>query len=882
MTTRNRNDGADSRDLLTQTQYRDTTAQRLRRLEQRGSTTHGGVYGGGDPHAGGRLAVPLIVTVSTHSVWTGVEWVRTITLTLAYTRPDSGFAYLEAELAGGAGFHRFATTPSTAATWEISDSNFRPNDSSYQVRLRAAVEPQGLSEWSEWYTGIFFDPNPLQPPAPADLRPDATIYPPAGWSRDDGGGLLAVAWEQDGLDSIDRFLVHYWRVSAPEGRSEHIVYPDPAATTQRDILRSLPLDEPIHVEVVAQRGEYTSNLSNIVIVTVVIPPPPPPTGVEINPTFGTGGYAWTGNGVQAGLRWTLPGPSGDRDHLDLEWWETAEPTHRSPLLILPGTATGWMLEPLIRNVPVQAHVRAVPRWGPPGEWSVALPFTPPPENPPAPTFSLDTAFFPPNGLQFLIDYIKIALAITPPTPPPYLYWLKVHDDTRNLTLFDNSEGVQPRTTFAPLLWSTTYTITLWSMTRWEDRSTTPATVSFTTAAQVFSPPTNLLLTATRADNAVTGAAHWTWVAPVYPTAYIDRWTLRAVPVGGGATRTVYNIPVAVLDIWMPDIPLGRAYDYSIAAGNAGAGGGLFSTPAWRTTIAVPVRATLTNPSFEEDWRGAGEAPDATAITGWGIAATGAGAQAVRSLSGSPTHGLYLLAGSSPAGTTLVITSDPFLPPGSAGVAYRLTWDWASLVAWSMLLERLVPDDGSWTGVSSWPDTYTPAERDGAWHTHTEILSLAPGAIYRLRLVWSGVGTGRVDNFTFTKLLIGPDVTPGTLTGASFAEGAIVEAIGPGTLPPTVLSGAVPVAGGGTGATTAPAGRAALGAAGRYETDIGDGSSTSITVTHSLNKRPLAVTIMENATNDLYFTNVNFPTLNTAVFSFAVAPAAAAYHIILTG
>lgn len=65
--------------------------------------------------------------------------------------------------------------------------------------------------------------------------------------------------------------------------------------------------------------------------------------------------------------------------------------------------------------------------------------------------------------------------------------------------------------------------------------------------------------------------------------------------------------------------------------------------------------------------------------------------------------------------------------------------------------------------------------------------------------------------------------------------------------------------------------------------IGDGSSTSITVTHNLNTRDLSVTIRESASPYAQvITDVEFTTVNTITIKFAVAPTSGQYTVVIVG
>ena len=94
--------------------------------------------------------------------------------------------------------------------------------------------------------------------------------------------------------------------------------------------------------------------------------------------------------------------------------------------------------------------------------------------------------------------------------------------------------------------------------------------------------------------------------------------------------------------------------------------------------------------------------------------------------------------------------------------------------------------------------------------------------------------------------------------------------------------AIAVANGGTGATTAAAARANLGAIGKYAAAIGDGATTAIAVTHNLGTRDVSVTIYDAATYAEVEADVVHTDANNVTITFATAPAANAYRVVVCG
>lgn len=70
---------------------------------------------------------------------------------------------------------------------------------------------------------------------------------------------------------------------------------------------------------------------------------------------------------------------------------------------------------------------------------------------------------------------------------------------------------------------------------------------------------------------------------------------------------------------------------------------------------------------------------------------------------------------------------------------------------------------------------------------------------------------------------------------------------------------------------------------KFSQAIGDGSATQFTVTHNLNTRDLTAICRRNSGQyDEVIVDIEFPTLNTAVFRFASAPASNAFQAIILG
>jgi hypothetical protein len=155
-----------------------------------------------------------------------------------------------------------------------------------------------------------------------------------------------------------------------------------------------------------------------------------------------------------------------------------------------------------------------------------------------------------------------------------------------------------------------------------------------------------------------------------------------------------------------------------------------------------------------------------------------------------------------------------------------------------------------------------------------------------------VGTTAI---TFTQLNKGTDLQPGTgitITGNTVAISATYVGQASITTLGTVTTGtwqatAIAVAYGGTGAATAPAARANLGAVGKYTATIGDAAATTITITQATHglatNGSMHAECFDATTGVKVYPDITINNTNGSVsFSFTSPPAANAYRIVILG
>ena len=150
------------------------------------------------------------------------------------------------------------------------------------------------------------------------------------------------------------------------------------------------------------------------------------------------------------------------------------------------------------------------------------------------------------------------------------------------------------------------------------------------------------------------------------------------------------------------------------------------------------------------------------------------------------------------------------------------------------------------------------------------------------------GTG-LNSYTVGDLLVaGTTTTLTTITPVS--SGNVLLSNGYNTKPyygkvslTGCVTGALPVANGGTGGATAVAARSGIGATGKYAVDVGDGSSTSIVVTHNLNSLDVIVQVKDKlSTPSMIMCDVQYTSVNAVTLLFATAPTSSQYRCVVVG
>lgn len=149
------------------------------------------------------------------------------------------------------------------------------------------------------------------------------------------------------------------------------------------------------------------------------------------------------------------------------------------------------------------------------------------------------------------------------------------------------------------------------------------------------------------------------------------------------------------------------------------------------------------------------------------------------------------------------------------------------------------------------------------------------------------GTG-LTALTAKGVLVGAGASPvapvtGTAGQVLRADGSANPAFGAVDLANgSSVTGLLPVANGGTGATTAAAARAALGVPGKYAASVGNGALTSIAVVHNLGTTDVVAMVFAVSGGAKVYPDVTVTDANTVTLTFAVAPTTNQYRCVVIG
>lgn len=201
-----------------------------------------------------------------------------------------------------------------------------------------------------------------------------------------------------------------------------------------------------------------------------------------------------------------------------------------------------------------------------------------------------------------------------------------------------------------------------------------------------------------------------------------------------------------------------------------------------------------------------------------------------------------------------------------------------------------------SGAAAWTmtratDADSAGEVTDGLFTFVEAGTVNGGGGFVLTGIGSGATTLGTTNLSFVQFSGAGEVIAGTgLTKSGNTLSIDTAYVGQTSIVTlgTVTTGTwnattIAVTKGGTGSTTAAGARTNLGVPGKYAAAIGNGSSTSITVTHNLGTQDVHVTVY-NASSpfDIQYPDIQLTDTNTVTLVFTTAPSTNGLRVVVIG
>jgi hypothetical protein len=215
----------------------------------------------------------------------------------------------------------------------------------------------------------------------------------------------------------------------------------------------------------------------------------------------------------------------------------------------------------------------------------------------------------------------------------------------------------------------------------------------------------------------------------------------------------------------------------------------------------------------------------------------------------------------------------------SGTAMTRTADadvWNELVAAYVIVEQGAANaDTGWLCLADQGGTLgTTAVNWGAFGNATSYSAASAAGITGVAVLNGTIGT----QFQFRAIKAGSTKVSVVLTGTDI----VVDVVEANILLPN-LGGTLPIAKGGTGATTAVAARAALGCTGKAAATIGDGVSTVFLVNHALGTTDVSCEVWETGgSKRKHIVPTENTDSNNVTLRFGRPPTVGAYRVVVIG
>jgi hypothetical protein len=463
--------GRSSRSLLVPIERVSSFASRLAALEKpRNYPTGGLIRGGGIPI--GVPEIPIIASVSPEENWNGTRWVLSATIITSYDPPQD-YRGLEAQIDDGEGF--FVTVnrygPYTP-TWNVGDLGFQFGHT-YAVRIRALLG-RGATQYTQWFTGLYFNPDPNIPTAPVISR-DVTFNGGIGWDWDASGVKWGLLWDYSGPLPVDEWRVWWTADDHPEGDGQFSLWSNWPGPPYGVVMEGFHRGWTYRVHMSVRRGSFVSEDSNELVVM--------PVGQTLLPPTSLSNADYYYSGSTGGTDINIVPPVVHPHHYMYEWNRTD--AGMNPIYPLP-YVTLYSISDLEVGIPYITRVWSASEWGDVSATFASLVFTVPVEDPPAPTDPVVA------GIAYG-ETVSLDLSFTLPDPLPAGYAIDIEWDYNvggpATNPWYSVEGLPTRVTFPGLNRSNAYVFRVRGRTPRGAVSSVPMEFTYIIPREYPLPPT---------------------------------------------------------------------------------------------------------------------------------------------------------------------------------------------------------------------------------------------------------------------------------------------------------------------------------------------------------------------------------------------------------